>query len=153
MVQSHEKKRYHLISELVKDGYIKYYNILLDYSKGKEIKHDTIKSIRPFNSGDFKFTKYDFSSTETNIKLYEYFTNNKEFLNSIHEDDYLCYYSEFVSPEREYEYLLHTMELPDIMKLILYSKPENDDKIRQQIKDFFEYNKWLVEIIKTINNK
>ena len=152
MFQRHEKKREHLISDL-KDGHIKYYNTLLDYSEGKEIKHDTIKGIRPFQSGYFKFTKYDFSSFETNVKLFKYFTENKKFLNSITEEDYLSYYSEFVFPEREYEYLLHTMELPDIMKLILYSNPENDEKIRQQIKDFFEYNKWLVEIIKTINNK
>ena len=107
--QSDEKKVSSLIYELVEDGYIKYYNTLLDYSKGKEIKHDTIKGIRPFQSGDFKFTKYDFSSFETNVKLYEYFTNNKEFLNSINEDEYLCYYSEFVNPEREYMYLLHTV--------------------------------------------
>ena len=150
MFQSHERKVSHIISDL-KDGHIKYYNTLLDYSKGKEIKHDTIKGIRPFQSGDFKFTKYDFSSFETNVKLFKYFTENKKFLNSIHEDDYLCYYSEFVETEREYEYLLHTMELPNIMKLILYSNPENDEKIRQQIKDFFEYNQWLVEIIDQIN--
>lgn len=151
MFQTHEKKVYHIISDL-KDGHIKYYNTLLDYSKGKEIKHDTIKGIRPFQSGDFKFTKYDFSSFETNVKLYEYFTNNNEFLNSITEVEYLDYYFEFAEPERIYCYLLHTMELPNIMNLILYSNPENDEKIRQQIKDFFEYNEWLVDIIKTINN-
>lgn len=152
MFQTHEKKREHLISELVEYGYIKYYNTLLDYSKGKEIEHDTIKGIRPFQSGDFKFTKYDFSSFKTNVKLYEYFTNNKKFLDSITEVEYLDYYFEFAEPERIYCYLLYTMKLPNIMNLILYSNPENDEKIRQQIKDFFEYNEWLVDIIKTINN-
>ena len=150
--QSEEKKVYRIISDL-KDGHIKYYYILLDYSKEKEIKHDTIKGIREPQSGGSHFTKYDFSSFETNVKLYEYFIKNEKFLNSITEVAYLDYYYTFVIPEREYTYLLHTMELSDIMNLILYSNPENDEKIRQQIKDFFEYNEWLVSIMKTINEK
>ena len=72
-------------------------------------------------------------------------------MDTIHEDDYLCYYAEFAEPERIYCYLLHTMELPNIMNLILYSNPENDNEIRQQIKDFFEYNKYLIEIIELVN--
>ena len=129
--QSHSKNTDVLLSELIEYGYIKHYNTLLEYSKGKEIKHKNIEGIRPFQTTHgSKFTKYDFSSIETNIKLYEYFINNKEFLNSIHEDDYLCYYFEFVEPEREYKYLLHTMELPNIMNLILYSNPKNDENIR-----------------------
>lgn len=150
--QSHTKSTDLLLSELIGYGYIEHYNTLLEYSKGKEIEHKNIEGIFPFQTAEVcKFSKYDFSSNETNIKLFEYFTNNKKFLNSIDEYDYLCYYAEFAEPERIYCYLLHTMELPDIMNLILYSNPENDDEIRQQIKDFFEYNKYLIEIIELVN--